>query len=325
MIKNQWYAILPSKEVKKDKIVGVRRLGLNLCLFRNDEGTIGCLIDKCTHRGAAISKGEHKGNCVACPFHGIRFDKDGKTVLVPANGRIAEPEQRFNVKSYLVKEAHGMIYFWNGDKEKATEKLPFFDDQITDDMVYSEMSDLWHAHYSRCIENQLDVVHIPFVHYNTIGRGNKTVVNGPAMEVMGHTILVSGNNSVDQGQAPIKANELKINPHLNLKFIFPNVWQNYIADDLRVVIFFAPIDDENTMFYIRFYTNKFKMKFLNQTMAYFGKFANRVIERQDKVVVETQLPKASSLLGGENLLRGDSPIMTYRKIRDTLQKESESS
>jgi len=39
--------------------------------------------------------------------------------------------------------------------------------------------DHWAAHYARCHREQLDVVHLPFIHYNTIGRGNKTLVNGP--------------------------------------------------------------------------------------------------------------------------------------------------
>ena len=29
------------------------------------------------------------------------------------------------------------------------------------------------THYSRAIENQLDTVHVPFIHHNTIGRGGR--------------------------------------------------------------------------------------------------------------------------------------------------------
>jgi len=84
-----------------------------------------------------------------------------------------------NVRRCLVREEHGIIYLWYGDEEKATGNLPFLDKHVDDSYVWSEMEDHWNAHYSRCIENQLDVVHLPFVHYNTIGRGNKTLVNGP--------------------------------------------------------------------------------------------------------------------------------------------------
>ena len=323
MIKDQWYAIVSSKEVPMNKLIAVKRLGIDLCLFRNSKGEIGCVVDKCSHRGAALSKGKQKEDCVACPFHGLEFDKDGKCTLIPANGKLAEVESRYNVMSYLVKEDHNMIYIWYGDKEKATDKLPFFDEFIDDSHSYSEMTDCWNTHYSRCIENQLDVVHIPFVHYNTIGRGNKTVVNGPPLEVVGDTIIVTARNSVDDGQKPLSASECTLNPNMNIRFKFPNVWQNLISEHIKVIIFFAPVDDEHTMFYIRFYTNMFKTKILNNLSAQSGKFMNRIIERQDKRIVETQKPKASSLFCGENLLKGDTPVMMYRRMRDQLQKNNQ--
>lgn len=50
--------------------------------------------------------------------------------------------------------------------------------------------------------------------------------------------------------------------------------------------------------------------------------ANKVVERQDKVVVETQEPKGSSLKSGEKLLIGDGPIILYRRIREELKKKT---
>ncbi len=53
---------------------------------------------------------------------------------------------------------------------------------IPPEMSYSTLRDHWPTHYSRAIENQLDVVHLPFIHHNTIGRGNRAVVDGPIAE-----------------------------------------------------------------------------------------------------------------------------------------------
>lgn len=271
MIRNQWYAIIPSNKIPKDKLVGVKRLNLDLCLFRNSDGDISCVADKCTHRGASLSKGKRKGDCVECPFHGLQFNKEGKCTLIPANGRNANIESRFHVESFLVREAHKMVYLWLGDKEMASDVLPFFNEFIDD------------------------------------------------------TILLTANNSLDHGQQPKLESECSINPQMNLRFKFPNVWQNYITDHIKVIIFFAPVDDEHTIFYIRFYTNQFKFKLMNHTMAQIGKVMNKVVERQDKQYVETQTPKASALSCGENLLSGDSPIMMYRAIRNKLQNDETTS
>ncbi len=319
MILNQWYAILPSKAVKTNQIVGIKRLNLDLATFRNDTGEVGCVVDQCTHRGAALSKGKDKGECLKCPFHGLEFDKKGQCNFIPANGKASDADlSRYNVKHYAVRESNGIVYLWYGDLDKITDELPFFYKDVDATYVYSEIEDHWNSHYSRCIENQLDVVHLPFVHHNTIGRGNKTLVNGPKVEFVPGGIITSANNEVDVGQTPKTAEECVINPTY-LSFIFPNVWMNHISEKIKVIIYFAPVDDENTVLYIRFYCKLTGLKPLDGFVAYFGKFANRIIERQDKRVVITQKPKASAYQSQEKLISGDGPIIQYRRIRNELK------
>ena len=319
MIQNQWYAILPSKAVKVNQIVGVKRLNLDLAIFRNDKGEIGCVVDQCTHRGAALSKGKVKGECIKCPFHGLEFNEKGQCAFIPANGRMSEADlSRYNVKHYKVSENNGILYLWYGDLDKITGEPPFFNKDVDASYVYSEIEDHWNSHYSRCIENQLDVVHLPFVHHNTIGRGNKTLVNGPKVEFVPGGIITSANNEVDVGQNPKTAENCVINPTY-LSFLFPNVWMNHISEKIKVIIYFAPVDDENTVLYIRFYCRITGFKPLDGVIAYFGRFANKIIERQDKRVVITQKPKASAYQSQEKLLSGDGPIIQYRRIRNELK------
>ncbi|MBC3888956.1 Rieske 2Fe-2S domain-containing protein [Acetobacterium paludosum] len=324
MIKNQWYAILPSKAVKKNKMLGVKRLNLDLALFRNTKNELGCVVDQCTHRGAELSKGKIKGDCIRCPFHGLQFDKNGKCMFIPANGKASTVDiSRYNVKHYLVKESNGIIYLWYGDEENATGELPFFYDHVDDSYVYSEIEDHWNSHYSRSIENQLDVVHVPIVHYNTIGRGNKTLINGPKVEFENNVLTTSANNEVDEGQTPKPAAECIIK-ETYLSFMFPNMWMNHISHKVKVIIYFAPVDEENTVLYIRFYCKITNSRIINRIIAFFGKFANRIIERQDKRVVITQKPKASALKSGEKLLSGDGPIIKYRRVSDELKNSDKS-
>lgn len=95
---------------------------------------------------------------------------------------------------------------------------------------------------------------------------------------------------------------------------------NHISKKIKVIIYFAPVDDENTVLYIRFYCRLTRFKPLNRLIAYIGKFTNKIVERQDKRIVITQKPKASVLKSGEKLVMGDKPIVMYRKIREDLKK-----
>ena len=83
---------------------------------------------------------------------------------------------------------------------------------------------------------------------------------------------------------------------------------------------FAPIDDEHTMIYIRFYQNVLPTPILGGMMVHLGNVADRVILHQDRRVVLTQLPKKSELQMNENLIQGDAPIIAYRLKRDALKK-----
>jgi phenylpropionate dioxygenase-like ring-hydroxylating dioxygenase large terminal subunit len=178
-------------------------------------------------------------------------------------------------------------------------------------------------HYARAIENQLDVVHLPFIHHNTIGRGNRTLVNGPIAREESHwtgdhLINLWVYNERDNGQKPRRASELE-DPQRRpfLQFRFGNLWQNWIADGLRVVLAFAPIDDDNTMMYLRYY-HTLHFPVLRQLNGWLGSLGNLIIERQDRRVVTTQRPPRPDLSNGEILIPGDSPIVLYRKIRRAL-------
>jgi phenylpropionate dioxygenase-like ring-hydroxylating dioxygenase large terminal subunit len=247
MIPNQWYAVLESGEVKPGRPVGVVRMAEKLVFWRDSHGRVACQRDMCAHRGAALSAGKVLGDTVQCPFHGLRYDGSGRCTMIPANGRNAPVPPRFQLFRYPVLEANGFIYIWWGEDRENLPPAPFFTD-IGGDFSYATVRDPWKTHYSRCIENQLDTVHLPFVHYNTIGRGNRTLVNGPrTVWIDDDSFFIYVDNRVDVGQTPLKPDEVRTSVPFRLEFIFPNLWQNHISEDFRIVVAFVPVDEENTI------------------------------------------------------------------------------
>jgi phenylpropionate dioxygenase-like ring-hydroxylating dioxygenase large terminal subunit len=325
MIRNQWYVILESKEVPTGKPVGVLRMGEALVLWRDRQGQLSCMLDLCPHRGVALSVGKLNDDHLICPFHGFEYDLAGEVRLVPANGRTAPLPKAMRVHTYPAREAHGFIYIWWGEPQQDYPPLPWFE-SIDDDFTYATLRDTWAAHYSRVIENQLDAVHVPFIHRTTIGRGQRTVINGPISTLEpGGLLNIWVSSEQDTGQAAKKPSELPAPAgRPSLQFNFPNVWQNCIADNLRVLIVFAPIDGEHTRLYLRFYQKIVRTPLLRDLFCAAGSLANLLIERQDRWVVVTQQPKRSDLRGGEVLIPGDGPIILYRRRRDELIKQQPS-
>jgi phenylpropionate dioxygenase-like ring-hydroxylating dioxygenase large terminal subunit len=332
MIRNQWYVILTSNEVKKNQVMGVRRMGENLVVWRDSKGNLGAGTDKCPHRGIALSKGKVIDDHLQCPFHGFEYDQTGRCKLVPANGRSAKVPENIKMNAYPVEEANGYLYLWWGEsselsalKEKGdiSARLPWFDD-LDDSFSVSGLTDRWKAHYSRAIENQLDVVHVPVIHHNTIGRGIGPVVNGPFVKEFEGGLSYWPSNEYDRGQVPIRPDQMTEPPRKEtyITFLFPNLWQNHIMDKLRIVVAFAPVDEENTLFYLRIYQKMVKISVIKSLYVVIMNIFNRIVLHQDRTVVETHQPQATSLMMSENLISGDYPIILYRKKRDELKKRN---
>jgi phenylpropionate dioxygenase-like ring-hydroxylating dioxygenase large terminal subunit len=327
MIRNQWYVVLESNEVGTYP-VGVNRLGEKLVFWRDPEGKVNTAVDRCPHRGAALSIGKIKSGLLQCPFHGFEFDPTGKCVLIPANGRNGVIPTAMHLNSYPTYEAHGLIWLWWGNSTPQDLAAPDFFNNLDDSFTYGSAHDPWNAHYSRVIENQLDVVHLPFIHSKTIGRGNRTLVDGPLVEWKGDRLLyIYVFNRVDDGALPRRPRELspKDSDSVHLEFIFPNLWQNYISEKVRILAAFVPVDETHTLLYLRFYQNFIRLPFLSRLVSRLSMPSNVYIAHEDRRVVITQQPKASGLKVGEILIQGDLPVIEYRKKRAELQNLSNQS
>jgi len=328
MIPYQWYVILESREIKKNQVKGFTRFGRKLVAWRDEAGRLSVFLDKCPHRGIRLSKGKVKDNHLQCPFHGFEYDTTGRCTLIPANGIASGVPDYIRAGAWPVKEAHGFIYLWYtpepppGGPPQAVDlpEVPWFDN-LDDSLISSTFTDLWKAHYSRAIENQLDVVHVPFIHRTTIGRGIGPVVNGPFTKQGEDSISFWPFNEEDHGQKPLRPDQVNEPPKKSvyITFLFPNLWQNHIMDSMRIIVAFVPIDDDHTLFYLKTYQKMIKLPVLKELFFFFSKMFNLIVLKQDRTVVETHQPQVTSLKMDEHLIPGDHPIILYRKMREQFK------
>jgi phenylpropionate dioxygenase-like ring-hydroxylating dioxygenase large terminal subunit len=222
-----------------------------------------------------------------------------------------------------VREAHGFIWIWWGEPQADYPPLPFFE-ELANGFSYATYRDHWAVHYSRAIENQLDVFHLPFVHATTIGRGNRTLANGPYARLESGELDIWVYNKVDDGTTALKPDQLP-EPAQSpfLKFLFPNIWMNCISDDMRIMVAFVPVDEGNTIMYVRYYQRFMRLPILRNLVNLGATLGNIVILNQDKRVVITQQPIKTDLRMGEKVIGQDRPIVLYRSYRRKLQDQTQ--
>ncbi|WP_143295741.1 Rieske 2Fe-2S domain-containing protein, partial [Burkholderia pseudomallei] len=124
-IRNYWYPVAPRWQVSSAP-VGITRLSEQIVLWRDREGNVHALEDRCPHRGARLSLGWNLGDRVACWYHGVEVNGGGTVTKVPAVSN-CPLEGQACVKSYPVEERAGAIFLWFGDdahRERAPRGLP---------------------------------------------------------------------------------------------------------------------------------------------------------------------------------------------------------
>lgn len=162
-LRNLWHPVAPSWQVGNAP-VGVTRLGERIALWRDAQGRVHAIEDRCPHRGARMSLGWNLGDRLACWYHGVELDKDGVVRSVPAV-KSCPLEGRKCIRSYPVQERAGAIFLWFGidpDAEPAELKLPaeLEGDEWSRFLCVSN----WKVNYRYAVDNVMDPMHGTYLH-----------------------------------------------------------------------------------------------------------------------------------------------------------------
>ncbi len=162
-LKNLWHPVLPSWGVTSDP-VGITRLSENIALWRDNDGNVHAIEDRCPHRGARVSLGWNLGDRIACWYHGIEIDGDGTVVNVPAVEKSPMAGKKL-IKNYPVREIHGAIFLYFGDGSHADPpKLELPDELVGDEYSNFLCTAKWNCNYRYAIDNVMDPMHGAYLH-----------------------------------------------------------------------------------------------------------------------------------------------------------------
>lgn len=160
---NLWYPVAPAWMVGTHP-VGLTRLSQNIVLWRDGDGKVRALEDRCPHRGARLSLGWALGDRLACWYHGVEVQTDGVVARVPAQAK-APMEGKRCVRSYHAEEKAGAIFVWFGDAMHA-EPVPLdLPEELTDpDYAAILCTAHWTCNYRYAIDNVMDPMHGAYLH-----------------------------------------------------------------------------------------------------------------------------------------------------------------
>ncbi|MBX9693855.1 MAG: aromatic ring-hydroxylating dioxygenase subunit alpha [Cyanobacteria bacterium] len=292
-VPDAWYVVASSDEIGK-KPFSASLFSKRFVLWRDSANRLHMHSDACPHRSASLSLGEVTDDCITCPFHGFSFDSKGSCSFVPETGN---PAPNLKLETHAVIERDGFVWLKRG--EGLPDSPPWFP-ELEDNLISYQSVHQWPTHISRCVENQLDYAHLPYVHRRTIGRG-LNVRGTRRIECHDGRICLYVNQNDDANPA--------------IQFIFPNLWLLTIkARKFFQFIAFVPEDSERTRLYLRAYQNMITLPFLAPLLGPMFNWSNAIILNEDRRVVLSQRPMDSSEAASEKLFPSDRAIDHFRRL-----------
>ncbi len=169
-IRNTWYVAMWGSALEPGQLVSRTILGEPIVFWRKQDGSIGAITDRCSHRFAPLSMGKvMPDDTVQCIYHGLEFAADGQCVKNP-HGNGAIPASG-HLKGYTVVERHTLLWIWMGDKTPNPDDIPNYG--CLDDRPALHITKPGYltvqANYELVVDNLLDLSHTSYVHAGILG------------------------------------------------------------------------------------------------------------------------------------------------------------
>jgi phenylpropionate dioxygenase-like ring-hydroxylating dioxygenase large terminal subunit len=307
---NIWTPVCLSRDLRPGKPLARRIAGERVVFFRDAAGKACALIDRCPHRGVTLSLGRVVKGELECPFHGWRFDGEGRNCGVPWNPDAKR--EHLGACALPVREIAGLLWLHTGFAPQAGPLVS--ETLFAPDIALCAQSVVWNAHWTRVMENMLDMPHLPFVHRRTIGKGLSRLVEGGRrmdIDLEERPYGAHMTNRIDGVARPGA-----------LDYRFPNIMELSIDPPgrlLRLMVACIPEDEGATRLLLLTIRNFARSTLLDPVF----RLMNGRIAGEDRRIVESSSPGEVPPPGEEKSVRTDAPTLAFRRIyRETLRGSS---
>ncbi len=174
-LRNAWYMAAWISELPAGGFLARTLLDRKWLLWREADGALAMIEDRCPHRFVPLSRGKFADGRIACGYHGLTFDRTGTCVHNPFGGELPPGAK---VASLPVAEAHGGIWFWPGEPERA-------DPALIPDFAFIDAGGpieraayVMDVHCQLIADNLLDLSHAEFLHVESFGTNGSLFSHG---------------------------------------------------------------------------------------------------------------------------------------------------
>src|SRR5690606_14430695 len=175
LMRRYWVPALLSWELPEPDCapVEVRLLGEDLVAFRQTDGRVGMVDERCKHRSASLFYGRNEENGIRCVYHGWKFDITGQCVDMPSEPEATNFMHKVRIPAYPCVELGGVVWAFMGPTEQQPP-LPQFEWSQAPE-THRGLTKVWQeSNWLQALEGGIDTVHSNFLHYSKPGGAKHT-------------------------------------------------------------------------------------------------------------------------------------------------------
>ncbi|MHA3055062.1 aromatic ring-hydroxylating dioxygenase subunit alpha [Acinetobacter sp. ANC 4633] len=315
ILAQHWYPVARVEDISTTP-QQVMLFDVKLALYKTETGQICLVRDICPHRGVPLTKGWVEGEEIICPYHGLRYNSEGKCTLIPAQPDLTKISDRFSLTSFPVVEKYGLIWTSLLSRDEAEANFPVLDtwDHPEHQAILPPFVDIAGSS-GRQLEGFIDVAHFAWVHHNAFANRDNHVV--PKYSTIKtdyglHTEYISNVSNYPHGLQHLAPDDFlwkrtfDVYPPFSaiLTIDFPN------EGVLKILNACCPVSHNKTRLFVPL-TRNFDTTGDLQAVYDF----NAQIFAEDQDIIESQKPEELPLdLSMEAHFEADRSSTTYRRI-----------
>jgi phenylpropionate dioxygenase-like ring-hydroxylating dioxygenase large terminal subunit len=310
-----WHPVAWSHELDRAPRASVL-LERRIVVWRDETGAVRCFLDRCPHRGTALSLGTIEGGCLVCPYHGWTYDTDGACTHIPQFAPGTPVPSRARAQTFACEERSGIVWVCLADEPVAP--IPAFPEW--DDPAYRHVpceTYTWKTGAPRMVENFTDFGHLGYLHDGLLGNKDDLVVPSHTVEQRGlelrYELTMQVPNTNDEFAVTDVGGERGRQRNLYVLTLPHTIWLQctYLDSGSHRTLFFAVqphSETESTGFCVQ--SRDFEHDLPDEPFAVF----QEVLAEQDRTVVESQDPLDLPLAPSDELhFAFDRVAIAYRR------------
>ena len=165
IMRGHWLPACLSEEVSEPDgtPIKIRLLGEDLVVFRDSEGRVGVLDERCPHRRASLVFGRNEECGLRCLYHGWKFDVEGNVLDMSSEPCESGFADKVKQKAYPAHEQAGFVWIHMGAaEEKPAFEAPVFQPDADTKIAIAKI--VVDCNWAQILEGAIDSAHSSSLH-----------------------------------------------------------------------------------------------------------------------------------------------------------------